>query len=103
MTETNHGSSQLRKGRFSQQGGLYFLTKTLLRPGAFTEEQRTDVCEAICHFRDAGEICLHAFVVMPDHWHALLSLTGDKTLDRLLRDISARASYPTRISGEEIG
>ena len=69
-------AANLRKGRLSQLRGLYYITKCTTRPFTLTSQQRTDVVGSFFHFRELAYLLLHAFVVMPDHWHALFTL-GD--------------------------
>ncbi len=46
---------------------------------------------------------LHAFVVMPDHWHTLFSLGEDLSLKRMMLNLCRHASFPTRQAGGRIG
>jgi len=89
----------LRKGRFSASLGLYFLTKCTLDHHVLTNVQRDDLIAAFFHFRDAGDLQLHAFVVMPDHWHVLLSLGTRLSLPELVRVINRHASFHSRQAG----
>ena len=89
----------LRKGRFSESLGLYFLTKCTQDHQVLTDEQRTDLITAFFHFRDAGHLQLHAFVVMPDHWNILISLGTQLPLPELVRVINRHASFRSRQSG----
>ena len=59
--------SQLRKARFSQPSGLYFLTKCTSQGCVLSEQQRHNVVSALYWYRDLGQMQLHAFVVMTDH------------------------------------
>lgn len=92
--------SNLRKGRVSLPFGLYFITKCLpSRHTQLTSSQRTDVVESLKYHRSHGEIYLHAFVVMPDHWHGLYSLAGSRSLSETVHRINRRASFPSRQKG----
>jgi putative transposase len=50
--------------------------------------------ESLLHYRETGAYRLHAFVLMPDHFHALLTPGQETTLERAVQFIkggSARA------------
>lgn len=50
--------------------------------------------EMLLHYRDGGAYALHSFALMPDHFHALLTPAGEKTIERAMQYIkggSARA------------
>ena len=95
MHRTCH-QGDLRKGRFSQKYGLYLVTKCVAHGHSLTAAQRCDVAQAMHYVRGSGFTLLHAFVVMPDHWHALISLTEACTLDQVVWKICRRARYRWR-------
>ena len=88
-------SSDLRKHRVSQPFALYFITKCLLKGHLFAGEQRHDLCESFQHFREKKALFLQAFVVMPDHWHALFLLGEAYRLDATVQKLNTWASFPT--------
>jgi len=45
------------------------------------------------HFRDEGRYFLHAFVIMPDHMHALITPSYDHTVERCMQCIKAGFSH----------
>jgi putative transposase len=49
--------------------------------------------------RAPGDILLHAYVVMPDHYHVLLTLVGCPSISNLVRRIHAIFSYRVRRAG----
>ncbi|MEI8242841.1 MAG: transposase, partial [bacterium] len=71
-------SSDLRKGRISVPLGLYFVSKRLI--AVLPDPYRDDIVAAVLHARAKETIYLHAFAVMPDHWHALFSLRTEEAL-----------------------
>ncbi len=95
-------SADLRKARFSNTLGMYYITKCLKRPGELTTLQCDEICEAFQYYRGTGAWYLHAFVVMPDHWHALFNLGQVYSLSVLLNQLARRASYPSRARSETI-
>lgn len=86
----------LRKGRYSQPGGLYLITKCLQRSHELAPDQRTNVVDALLYARSRRLILVHAFVVMPDHWHVLGSVGVEKTLSQLVWSVCRRASFAWR-------
>jgi putative transposase len=92
-------ASNLRVGRFSQPFGLYYITKCIGIGHSLEEDQRDDIVAALWRLRTKGILYLHAFAVMPDHWHALMSLTDDRSLDLTVRDICREASFRWRQVG----
>ena len=97
-----HHAERLRSGRCSEPLGLYLVTKCVDRPYELSINQRTDVMAALNYSRDKGDVRIHAFVVMPDHWHALFSLGIDKTLSKTMETIGRRASFRSRQTGEAV-
>lgn len=47
-------------------------------------------------YRDHGEYKLHAFVVMRDHFHVLLTIEGTGTIERVMQKIKGGFSYRAR-------
>ena len=74
-----HGSN-LRKGRYSEQGRIYLLTTvTRNRQPLFRDFRAARCCINVLRFQhDRGLVGSLAFVVMPDHLHWLVELlAGD--------------------------
>ena len=89
------GSSQLRKGRYSESGRIYLLTSvTQDRRRLFSDfrASRILIRELIREHRREELISL-AFVVMPDHLHWLVEQQGEGNLSTCMRrtkSLSAR-------------
>ena len=49
--------------------------------------------DALAHYRDAGKFLLHEFVIMPDHFHALLTPVEQISLERVMQFIKGGFSY----------
>jgi putative transposase len=47
-------------------------------------------------YRDAEEFALHGFVLMPDHFHVLLTPGQDKTLERCVQMIKGGSAHAIR-------
>jgi putative transposase len=61
-------------------------------------------CETLSRYQREGKIFLHEFVVMPNHFHLLLTVPRGLTLERVMQYIKGGFSYQARklfeISGE---
>ena len=52
--------------------------------------------EVMFHYRDQGEYKLHDFVVMRNHFHAQITLSEDKTVERAMQLIKGGFSHRVR-------
>lgn len=88
--------------RLNRLPGTYFVTSnTWQRRTLFSKEPPARlfiVC--LFHYRNEGRFLLHEFVVMPDHFHLLLTPTTDVTLERALQLVKGGSSYRIR---QELG
>lgn len=69
-------SSTLRKGRVSEDYGVYSVTKVTdkRKPVLIGSEPARVLIESLAHLRSADRIKLYAFCVMPDHVHVAFCL-----------------------------
>jgi putative transposase len=84
-------SRNLRLGRFSESGRVYFITKCVDRSVGINlslEPLATCICNAILHRKRAGAWHLLSFVLMPDHLHLLVALGDGKSLSRTVGSFS---------------
>jgi putative transposase len=67
--------------------GTYFVTsRTYNSRRLFQSEQNGQLfLDTLQHYRNEGRYKLHAFVVMPDHIHLLLTPAEDITLERTMQ------------------
>ncbi len=86
-------AKELRKGRFSEPFGLYLITKCVEDNRTLGIEQRNAIVGAFFFSARKGDLKLHAFVVMHDHWHALLSLGAKLNLARVVENINRRVNH----------
>ena len=90
-------SKNLRLHRLRNVSSTFFVTKSL-RPKkpVLGSEFRKVIVEAFAFAVEHERIYLRAFVVLPDHWHALLGLREPWTLPKFMRafmsHIGARTS-----------
>jgi putative transposase len=80
----------------------YFLTAgTYNKTHILQSERMSDLfCEVLFRYRDAGKFSLHAFVVMPNHIHLLLTVPEGLMLERTMQLIKGGFSYE---AGKQFG
>ena len=61
-----------------------------------TERMATLFVNTIFHYRAEGKFLLHEFVLMPDHFHLLLSPGSSVTLERAMQFVKGGLSYWVR-------
>jgi len=87
--------NDLRKGRFSQPYGEYFITFNCQnRRELFNNFELAQIfCQQLCLNENKHECCWLAWVLMPDHFHGLLQLgcTELSTVVGALKGASAKA------------
>ena len=89
------GSRALRKGRISLPGSCYCLTKkTLNRDSKPLQETGIPqvLIESILWAQEEGHWRLLAFVVMPEHYHVVVSLGQSKDLKQVMKSINHHAA-----------
>jgi putative transposase len=92
----------LKPGRLISPPGTYFVTfSTWHRRKLFVAETYVRLfLQTVYRYRREGRFTLHAFVVMPEHVHLLLTPAGDETIERAIQLI--RGAYSHEL-GEVIG
>ena len=77
-----------------------FCKKNLLQ----SDRMASLFCETLYRYRKEGKLFLHEFVVMPDHFHLLLTVPRGMTLERVLQCVKGGFSFQARkqfgIAGE---
>lgn len=61
-----------------------------------SDRRKMLLIEVMFHYRDQGEYRLHDFVVMPDHFHAQITLSEGKTIERAMQLIKGGFAYRAR-------
>ena len=61
-----------------------------------SEAMATLLIGTLFRYRDQGEYKLHAFAIMRDHFHALLTIDGKGTIERAMQKIKGGFSYRAR-------
>ncbi len=89
MIEKPH-QSNLRKGRFSQLNGAYFVTKCVLAKDNIVLNTEAIAPMIITVFKwmvENGFIRLGGFVIIDDHYHVIMALLGNKSLSQATASI----------------
>ncbi|MCE3003758.1 MAG: transposase [Xanthomonadaceae bacterium] len=88
------GHRALRGGRFSTPGQAYLVTTTtrLRRPWFADWDCARTACATLHHEAQFAGVTLLAWVLMPDHWHALLSLDGSRTLSQAVNRLKSTSA-----------
>jgi REP element-mobilizing transposase RayT len=74
-------SCNLRKHR--REHGAFFVRKCLQpKLRAINEDVAEVICSTLCFSASRQQILLAAFVVMPDHWHALFGGLDEKEVSQ---------------------
>src|SRR5438552_4439173 len=73
----------------------FFLTTSTAQKRRLLQSDRMAFLwiETLLSYRDAGKFLVHAFTVMPDHVHVLLSVGPDSTVERAAQFIKGGFSY----------
>jgi len=74
---------------------IFFVTTvTAQRRPIFRREATANLMiETLAHYRDEREFLLHEFVIMPDHFHALLTPAPEISLERAMQFLNGGFSY----------
>ena len=92
----------LRRARYSQPYGLYYITKCIKGVTELSLTQRDYIVRVLMDFREKGWLYLQAFVIMPDHLHALFCLGSEKPLSIIIKEICRKAGYAGKKRGEPL-
>ena len=92
---TKPHASTLRKGRYSICNGVYLITAATYQRIPHFENLWAGriVVNAMRDQASKGAVQSIAFVVMPDHFHWLVSLTGAIGLPELMRSVKGYSSH----------
>jgi putative transposase len=95
MTEDPH-SRNLRLHRLADSPATFFITKSLRRKKPLLNAGlRQVIVSAFAYAVERDRIYLRAFVVMPDHWHALFALRAPWTLPRFMHSFMSHVAAET--------
>ena len=79
----------------------YFVTTVAADPRALFQGQQNAqlMTDVLFRYRDQGRYALHAFVVMPDHIHLMLSPSVNESIERCVQCIKGGYSFALRSKG----
>ncbi len=88
------GYGDLRRGRYSAIGQAYLVTTVCARRQPLLREPRAAemLIDELRRLQTAAQANWMAWVLMPDHLHALLSLTGNLSLSQVMQRVKGRSS-----------
>ncbi len=91
----------MKPTRLMSPSGTYFVTATTFQRRRFfiVESYARLFLKTLYHYRRQGRFQLHAFVLMPDHVHLLITPAADVTLERAMQLIKGGYSHAV---GQEI-
>ncbi len=75
--------------------GTYFITSRTWdsQPLLFNDRNAPAVIDTLMGYRNAGKFFLHAFVIMPEHIHVLLTSALESSLERVVQLIKGGSSH----------
>lgn len=81
--------------RGTTSSSTYFLTAgTYNKINILQSDRMADLfCRTLLRYRDAGKLRLHAFVVLPNHIHLLLTVPEGLTLERAMQLVKGGFSF----------
>lgn len=96
----NTGTRQLRKGRHSERNRIYHITTgTCDRAPVFSDfESGRILVRALQQQQVQGHLESLAFVIMPDHLHWLLQLTGNRSLSSCINFVKSLSARKIRVA-----
>jgi len=95
MKENPH-SRNLRLHRVSDISATFFVTKCLLPKKPLLHDTfRQLIVESFAYALRHERIYLRAFVVMPDHWHALFAIREPWTLPKFMHSLMSHVGAET--------
>lgn len=81
--------------RGTSKAGTYFIAASTWEKKAILQSDRmaTLLVNVLLHYKHEGKYLLHEFVVMPNHFHVLITPTPPTTLERAIQFIKGGFSY----------
>lgn len=71
----------------------YFVTSVTEDRRNIFQANAAVLCETMMHYRKEGHYALHGFVVMPDHFHALITPSPEIALERCVQFIKGGSAH----------
>jgi putative transposase len=98
VASTSEGFSPARAASASQEKRTFFVTSASApRRAIFQSKPMANLlADVLQEYRRRQKFLLHQFVIMPDHFHALLTPPGEVSLEKALQYIKGGFSYRAR-------
>ena len=89
-------SKNLRLNRRMGGPGAFLVTKCVEpREKVISELVALEICSSLCFYAETPKILLAAFVVMLDHWHAVLATSDGQTISKRMKILDQWISRQT--------
>jgi REP element-mobilizing transposase RayT len=89
-------SRDLRQHRQKEGPGTFLVTKCVEpQEKVIGETVALEICSSLCHYAETRKILLAAFVVMLDHWHAVLATSDGMTISKRMKILDQWVSRQT--------
>jgi len=89
-------SRNLRLHRQMEGPGAFLITKCVEpREKIIDEMAALEICSSLCFYAETRKILLAAFVVMLDHWHAVLATSDGMTISKRMKILDQWISRQT--------
>ena len=84
-----------RRKRIHKEGATYFITATTRnRRDLFCEKKLAEVLvRQFYHYREGYQYDLHAYVVLPDHYHLLITVDEESDISNIIHSINSYSAY----------
>jgi putative transposase len=80
--------------RISPPGTYFITTNTVGRRALFLTERLPAIwIETLFHYREHGDYRIHEFVLMPEHFHLLITPSGHVSLEKALQLVKGGSSF----------
>ena len=98
-------SHALRRGRWSQPGGIYLLTFVTegRRPWFAEWDPASRIARALASVEAWGDASLLCWVLMPDHWHGMIELGALDNLPTLVQRLKSNSARIVRLRHPDTG
>jgi putative transposase len=81
---------------------MFFVTSSIVEKRNLLQSDRSAklLIQILYHYRSQGKFLLHGFVIMPDHFHVLISLGPEISIERAVQFIKGGFAFR---AGKELG
>jgi putative transposase len=89
--------------RSLQKSGTFFVTTSTYRRIRYfqSEKQYERLAQLIEYYRTRDNAIIHGYVLMPNHFHLLVSIPEENSISDFMRDLKKRSAF--EFKGKELG